>query len=148
MFDIHFADPTRETVGQRKSRKENKASGLSRGSSLRSSKSSDSAVGHVKPNLLNLFGSSHTKKGDLTRDGSHSKLSVLRTGEASKSSRRISSYTVASESSVNDFARPGNAQRPSIGVLALSAFDADADSSSQSEGEGCSCPSNKKLIIL
>ena len=134
MFDIHFADPTRETVGQRKSRKESKASSLSRGSSLRSSKSSESASG-PKPSLLNIFGSGHSKKSALTRNGSQSKLSVLRTGEASKSSRRISSYTVASHSSAPESTVSSRAYRPGIGVFALSTFDTDADVSGQSEGK-------------
>jgi hypothetical protein len=134
MFDTHFADPiTRETVGQRKSRKESQ-NGLSRGSSIRSSHSSSSAKSHPKPSLLNLFSSGHKSKSNLTRNSSQSKLSALRTSEASKTSRRISSYTVGSEPSIRESTTPTKTQKPGVGVLTLSGFDADADFSGHSEG--------------
>jgi hypothetical protein len=134
MFDTHFADPTRETVGQRKSRKES-ASELSRGSSLRSSESSNSAKSHPKPSLLNLFSSGHKQKSSLTRNSSQSKLAALRIGEASKTSRRISSYTAGSEPSIQKSTCPTKTQESGVGVLSLSGFDTEADYSGHSEGK-------------
>lgn len=129
MFDVHYTDPSRETVGQRKIRKESKASGISRGSSIRSSNSSDSSQSHNRPALLSLFGGSSSKRIGLTRTGSQSKLSALKGPDASKTSRRISSYTVASDSSVRDF-EPSTSKEASKGPFP---FDQDTDLSCASE---------------
>ncbi|TVY32649.1 hypothetical protein LSUB1_G007787 [Lachnellula subtilissima] len=132
MFDISWTDPTRETVGQRKNRKEQEANGLSRGTSIRSSQSSESAQSQAKPALFSLFGGS--RKGGLRRSGSHSKLSALRTEQSIKASRRISSYTVASETSRSEL--PGQAittRIPVNGFFAGPPYNADGPQSSSSE---------------
>jgi len=107
MFDVSWVDPTRETVGQRKNRKENSstARSISR-SSIHSSgsASTDSPSTKSKPSILNLFGS--VKSPTLSRAGSHPKLSGLRTQDATKASRRISSYTVTSDTSTHEFPDP------------------------------------------
>jgi hypothetical protein len=105
MFDVSWTDPTRETVAQRKSRKDQHANSLRQTPSIRSSRSTDSSQAVAKPSLLNLFTGS--KKGDLTRTGSQPKLSALRPESSkSKASRRVSSYTVASEHSSHDVSIP------------------------------------------
>jgi hypothetical protein len=50
---------------------------------------------------LNLFGS--VKTPSLSRTGSHPKISSLRAQDASRASRRISSYTVTSDTSAQEF---------------------------------------------
>ena len=133
MFDISWTDPTRETVGQRKNRKEQQANGISRGTSIRSSRSSKSSQSQAKPALLSLFGGS--KKGGLRRSGSHSKLSVLRNEQGTKASRRISSYTVASGTSKSEPPGPAITTRiPVNGFFAGPPYNADGPQSSSSEG--------------
>lgn len=134
MFGIHFADPTRETVGQRRLRKGSKGNELSRASSLRSSRSSDSAQRDVKQSLLNLFGGGHDDRNALAQPGSHSKLSVLRAGEAGKSSRRVSSYTVVSDSPIRNFTGPGKRRNSGTDNVTSTAIEPDADCSGRSEG--------------
>jgi hypothetical protein len=132
MFDISWTDPTRETVGQRKTRKEQQANGLSRAPSTRSSKSSGSSQTQAKPALFSLFGGS---KKILGRAGSHSKLSALRNEQALKASRRISSYTVASDSSAHEPPVPTTTTRiPVNGFFAGPPYNAESQSSS-SEGK-------------
>ncbi|TVY49783.1 hypothetical protein LCER1_G008132 [Lachnellula cervina] len=132
MFDISWTDPTRETVGQRKNRKEQQANGLSRGTSIRSSRSSESAQSQAKPALFSLFGGS--KKGGLRRSGSHSKVSALRTEPSTKASRRISSYTVGSETSRSELPGPVTTTRiPVNGFFAGPPYNADGPQSSSSE---------------
>jgi hypothetical protein len=100
MFDVSWVDPTRETVGQRKTRKEHPTS-VSRRTSIHSSKSLETSPNKAKPSLLNLFGG--VKTPPLKRTGSHPKLSALRVQDETKSPRRISSYTVASDTSTQEF---------------------------------------------
>jgi len=108
MFDVSWTDPTRETVGQRKSRKDQHANSLRQTPSIRSSRSTNSSQVVAKSSLLNLF--TGGKKGDLTRTGSQPKLSALRPESSkSKASRRVSSYTVASDSSSHDVSIPTTA---------------------------------------
>lgn len=105
MFDVSWVDPTRETVGQRKNRKEHSIStrSVSRRSSIHSSGSgsTESPSTKTKTSLLNLFGS--VKTPSLSRTGSHPKISSLRAQDASRASRRISSYTVTSDTSAQEF---------------------------------------------
>jgi hypothetical protein len=105
MFDVSWVDPKRETVGQRKNRKE-QSSIVSRRSSIHSSGSgsTESPSTKSKPSLLNLFGSVKTPSPDRT--GPHSKLSGLRAQDATKASRRISSYTVTSDTSSQEISGP------------------------------------------
>jgi hypothetical protein len=105
MFDVSWTDPTRETVGQRKSRKDQHANSLRQTPSIRSSRSTDSSQAVAKPSLLNLF--TGGKKGDLIRTGSQPKLSALRPESSkSKASRRASSYTVSSDHSSHEVSIP------------------------------------------
>ncbi|KAH8784454.1 hypothetical protein BGZ57DRAFT_818917 [Hyaloscypha finlandica] len=108
MFDVSWVDPTRETVGQRKNRKEHSIStrSVSRRSSIHSSGSgsTESPSTKTKTSLLNLFGS--VKTPSLSRTGSHPKISSLRAQDASKAPRRISSYTVTSDTSTQEFSDP------------------------------------------
>jgi hypothetical protein len=105
MFDVSWVDPKRETVGQRKNRKE-QSSIVSRRSSIHSSRSgsTESPSTKSKPSLLNLFGS--VKTPSLDRTGSHPKLSGLRAQDATKASRRTSSYTVTSDTSSQEISGP------------------------------------------
>ncbi|KAG4429533.1 hypothetical protein IFR05_014982 [Cadophora sp. M221] len=105
MFDVSWTDPARETVGQRKTRKEQEAvngtsrkiPGLSRGSSLRSSNSSGSTFGQKKPSFLNLFGSG--RKEGPSRVGYRTQTPVSTIEEPVSSSQRLSDYTADSDSS-------------------------------------------------
>ncbi|KAH6667908.1 hypothetical protein B0J14DRAFT_488964 [Halenospora varia] len=108
MFDISWTDPKRETVGERKNRKELQSNGHSapsRTSSTRSSKSPESLAQHSRPSVFSRLGG---KKANLNRVGSNTKLSVLRNDDSIKASRRVSSYTVASASPSPGVAGPSN----------------------------------------
>lgn len=97
MFDVSWTDPTRETVGQRKHRKESKDHHTNEAQQVRYEKGSESngSFSQNRPSLLNLFGG--TSKTNIVRSGSHSKLSTLRNDEKqARASRRISSYTISS----------------------------------------------------
>ncbi|KAF4626591.1 hypothetical protein G7Y89_g11567 [Cudoniella acicularis] len=155
MFDISWTDPKRETVGQRKSRKEQHNSGqnvgqnngqssgpdggqasgntgVSRGSSVRSSGSTQTSPDHTRLTLLSLLGG---RKGGLARRGSHSKPSALKNDEATKASRRVSSYTVASDSSIHEPSKPGTTTTRILanGFFADPPYDRDSEFSSTSE---------------
>jgi len=131
MFDVSWVDPTRETVGQRKYRKERSTS-VSRRSSIHSSKSTDTAPCKAKPSLLNLFGG--VKTPSLTRTGSHPKLSALRVQDETKASRRISSYTVASKNSTQEFSGTTTAAHfPTNGFFTGRRYPSD-EHSTPSEG--------------
>ncbi|KAK0109916.1 hypothetical protein ONS95_002587 [Cadophora gregata] len=115
MFDVSWTDPARETVGQRKSRKEQEATngtsrntpGLSRGSSFRSSNSSSSTFAHGKPSLLNFFGSS--RKGAPSRAGYRTPTPAPLVEEPLDNSQRHSNFTVDSDSSGHEV--PGTTTR-------------------------------------
>lgn len=133
MFDVSWTDPAHETVGQRKSRKEQKENGISRGSSVRSSQSNESIQQpQNRPSLMNVFGSSGNKKRSIQRVGSQSRLSALPNEEISKPSRRVSSYTVASDSSGQDFAPVSRV--PSNSFFTGGVYSSDAEQSNVSEG--------------
>jgi hypothetical protein len=130
MFDVSWTDPTRETVGERKTRKDQKANGLSRGSSMRSSRSSESSNPLGRPSLLNRF---NGNKKDLTRTGSQPKLSAVRAEQANTSARRMATCTVRSESSVLESSSSTNTTRKPG-----SSFDgvhSDAEQSCTSDGK-------------
>ncbi|KAH7409443.1 hypothetical protein BKA64DRAFT_705208 [Cadophora sp. MPI-SDFR-AT-0126] len=115
MFDVSWTDPARETVGQRKSRKEQEAAigtsrkppGLSRGSSLRSSTSSGSTFRHKKTSFLNLFGSS--RKEIPSRVGYRTDTPAQPIEEPISDSQRLSSSTANSNSSGHEL--PGTITR-------------------------------------
>ena len=102
MFDVAWSEPG-ETVGQRKSRKEKQSNRLSQGSSVVTSKSSDaSSSPSQSPARPSLFGRFHHKKGALQRSGSNSKLSTIQSEGTIEVSKRLSTYTAASDSSNQD----------------------------------------------
>ena len=141
MFDVSWTDPSRETVGQRKNRKDQESNGISRASSVRSSRSSDSTPAPIRPSLFNLFNGS--KKESLHRSGSQSKLSSFRGDHPSKPARRLSSYTVSSQSSQQEApeetaATRGGTRIPVNGLSSRgSSYNTDAGHSSSSEGRRC-----------
>lgn len=98
MFDVSWTDPTRETVGQRKHRKDQTST---RGSSpsIRSSKSSDSSKS-IKHSIFGFFGSGNKKISAPVAVASP-KLPAIKTEQSSKVSRRMSSYTSTSETSTS-----------------------------------------------
>ncbi|KAF7881059.1 uncharacterized protein EAF02_006950 [Botrytis sinoallii] len=98
MFDVSWTDPTRETVGQRKHRKDQTST---RGSSpsIRSSKSSDSSKS-IKHSIFGFFGGGNKKISAPVAVASP-KLPVIKTEQSSKVSRRMSSYTSTSETSTS-----------------------------------------------
>merc|ERR1711977_416439 len=105
----------RETVGQRKTRKEQevangtsrKTPDLSRRSSIRSSNSSGSTFGHKRPSLFNIFGS--TRKDTPSRVGYRTQTPTQSVAEPVNNSRRLSSYTADSDSSGHEL--PGMTTR-------------------------------------
>lgn len=140
MFDVSWTDPTRETVGQRKTRKEQVANGtsgkspaLSRVSSFRSSNSSGSTFGHHKSSLLNVFGTS--RKEAASRFGHQTEAQTTQTSAAGEpQSRRLSSFTASSDSSGQE--TPGTIIRiPSTGFFAGSpSYYSEGELSAQSDG--------------
>lgn len=140
MFDVSWTDPARETVGQRKTRKEQEAAngtsrqtpGLSQGTSLRSSSSAGSTFGQKKPSILNLFGSS--RKDTPSRVGYRTQTPVPTTGQPTSSSKRLSNYTVDSDSSGQE--TPGTTTRiPRNGFFGRSPpYYSEGELSAPSEG--------------
>ncbi|PVH88962.1 hypothetical protein DL98DRAFT_648271 [Cadophora sp. DSE1049] len=115
MFDVSWTDPGRETVGQRKTRKEQEAAngtsrktpGLSRGSSFRSSNSSGSTFGQKKTSILNLFGSG--RKETPSRVGYRTQTPAQPVEEPVSYSQRLSNCTADSDSSGHEL--PGTTTR-------------------------------------
>lgn len=102
MFDVAWSEPA-ETVGQRKTRKDKQSNRLSQGSSVITSKSSDASSSPPRSQTRpSLFGRLHHKKGTLQRSGSNSKLSTIRSEGTIEVSKRLSTYTTASDSSNQD----------------------------------------------
>ncbi|EDO04773.1 hypothetical protein SS1G_07256 [Sclerotinia sclerotiorum 1980 UF-70] len=99
MFDVSWTDPTRETVGQRKHRKD-QASTRGSSPSIRSSNSSDSAKS-IKHSIFGFFGSGN-KKISAPAAVTSPKSPAFRTEQSSKVSRRMSSYTSTSETSTQE----------------------------------------------
>ncbi|KAF7879474.1 hypothetical protein EAF04_000670 [Stromatinia cepivora] len=99
MFDVSWTDPTRETVGQRKHRKDQTST---RGSSpsIRSSNSSDSSKS-IKHSVFGFFGGGN-KKISAPVAVTSPKSPEFRTEQSSKVSRRMSSYTSTSETSTQE----------------------------------------------
>ncbi|KAL5327096.1 hypothetical protein ACEPPN_004787 [Leptodophora sp. 'Broadleaf-Isolate-01'] len=139
MFDVSWTDPARETVGQRKTRKEQesangtsrKTPGLSRGSSLRSSNSSGSTFGQKKPSFLNLFGSSRKEAPSRVGYRSHTPAPTIE--DPVSNSQRLSDYTVDSDSSGQEL--PGTTTRiPKNGFFGRSPpYYSDGELSARSE---------------
>jgi len=140
MFDVSWTDPARETVGQRKTRKEQevangtsrKTPDLSRRSSIRSSNSSGSTFGHKRPSLFNIFGS--TRKDTPSRVGYRTQTPTQSVAEPVNNSRRLSSYTADSDSSGHEL--PGMTTRfPKNGFFGRSPlYYSEGELSAPSEG--------------
>jgi len=119
MFDVSWTDPTRETRGQRKTRKGSHADSLSRGSSVRSSessnskasKSSDSNSTVPRPAIFGGFGIfGGNKKSDLARNTDYQpKLSPLPCEE--RAAKRLSNYLPPQDSSTYTRQTPSSAIR-------------------------------------
>ncbi|KAK6585449.1 hypothetical protein PZA11_002176 [Diplocarpon coronariae] len=137
MFDVSWTDPDRETVGQRKARKEQeiasgtggKPQGLSRRSSIRSSETSGSSFSQ-KPSLLTLFGPSRKDGG--SRIGHHSTLPRAPAADSASVSQRLSSFT-----SETDCSAPGlpstTARISQPGPFVGSPFYSEAELSARSD---------------
>ena len=95
MFGVAWTEPVK-TVGQRKAGKDKEANRLSQGSSIISSKSSESPTSpsQSRPSLFSIFG---YKKGALQQSGLDSKLGTVRSESTLKISNRLSTYTIASD---------------------------------------------------
>ncbi|KUJ21433.1 uncharacterized protein LY89DRAFT_577391 [Mollisia scopiformis] len=131
MFDVSWTDPERETVGERRTRKEQnggssrKQNVISRRSSMRSSKSTESPAA-AKPSLLNIFGSG--RKPAIDRAKSQSKLYSEDVND-----HRVSIYTSGSETSA-----PESFGLPATRIASNSFFDgrsshSDTEQSNPSE---------------
>ena len=139
MFDVSWVDTTRETVGQRKNRKEQSSKSqssrsISRRSSIHSSTSGSTAspsTTKARPSLLNLFGS--VKTPPLPQIGPNPKTSSLRAEEVAKASRRISSYTVTSDTSSQGLSGTTTSTRFPASGFFTGSFLSD-DHSTPSEG--------------
>ncbi|KAG9242454.1 hypothetical protein BJ878DRAFT_169918 [Calycina marina] len=98
MFDVSWDDPSRETRRQHKTRKDAQGSGLSRGSSVRSSesgnsknsRSSETGQGASRPALFGSFGIFGGKKNDTAKVDSRPNPPQLKTEE--KAAKRLSNY--------------------------------------------------------
>jgi hypothetical protein len=134
MFDVAWTEPV-ETVGERKTRKDKKANRSSQGSSILSSKSGETSASpsQTRPSLLGIF---NNKKGALQRSGSSSKLTTVRSETTLKASKRISSYTTASDSSNHDSSSAKTSMRipPHSCSEDGRQSNADTDVSSPSDG--------------
>jgi hypothetical protein len=134
MFDVSWTDPTRETVGQRKHRKESKDHHADAKQQIRPEKGSDASgsSSQNRPSFLNLFGG--TGKTNMVRSGSHSKLSTLRNDEKQlRASRRISSYTI---SSVMSEQIPPTSSCPPTNFFAMVPPRSETGQLSGSDGDG------------
>ncbi|KAF4612826.1 hypothetical protein G7Y89_g15546 [Cudoniella acicularis] len=100
MFDISWMDPDRETVAQRRTRKQNQARGPSRQDSSRSSKSLDSPQPRFQPGLLSLLGGSSKKTGSA--QAPRPMLGSSHSDHFDGSAREILPYPADSESTLYD----------------------------------------------
>ncbi|PBP16261.1 hypothetical protein BUE80_DR013067 [Diplocarpon rosae] len=140
MFDVSWTDPDRETVGQRKIRKEQeiangtdgKSQGLSRRSSIRSSESSGSNF-NQKPSLLNLFGSSRKDGG--SRTGHRSRFPNAPATDPAYASKRLSSFTGETDYSGPELplAPLATARIPPSGFFVGSPYYSEAELSARSD---------------
>jgi hypothetical protein len=73
MFDVSWGDPTRETVGQRRSRKEHEQNTVTTGIQRSASTSSDSTSTKRRPSILTLLNSS---RNDFSRPASQENVSA------------------------------------------------------------------------
>ncbi len=73
MFDVSWSDPTRETVGQRRHRKEHDANAATPAASTRTSASSDSSKSKRRPSILTLFNGS---RKNFSRPTTRAQVSV------------------------------------------------------------------------
>lgn len=150
MFDVAWTDPSRETVGERRARKESKeqnADDLRKVCSSSRSFTSNGSHSQNRPSLFALFGAvgtiNHGKKG-LRRSGSHSKLfTTLPDDRHENSKHRISSYTIQTSISEPESTTNTTSLTNFFDVKPfLERHDPDAQEETQSaasDGEGTCC---------
>ena len=78
MFDVSWSDPNRETVGQRKSRREQDQNTVTPGIQRRASTSSSSTTTKHRPTILKLF---NGNRKDFSRPASRKHVSTQRLEE-------------------------------------------------------------------
>lgn len=137
MFDVFWTDPKRETVGQRKTRKEQQGTNgrktpiLSRGTSIRSSNSSGLNLGHTKPSLLNFFGGG---RKETTRAEYHATLTDVLAQESIQVSRTLSDHTA--KSSTEQRTSGAIPRIPECSIFEENSwYHSDADLSARSDGK-------------
>jgi hypothetical protein len=127
MFDVSWTDPTRETVAQRRNRKEQEQKIASSGSSQKTSKSDDSFRGSRRPFPLTLLNSN---RKDSSRPTSRAQNSLQRPGQAIEQSRNVSNHGCRPQTSVHELPGvPLGAKSP-----AYSFFKADFAHASDDSG--------------
>jgi len=106
MFDVSWTDPSHETVGERRSRKESRdqnCNDLKKVNSSSQSSTSNGSHPQNRPSFFGLFGTlgpiSNVKKG-LRRSGSQSKIPSTQVEKNEKAKYRVSSYTM--QTSISD----------------------------------------------
>jgi hypothetical protein len=129
MFDVSWTDPTTETVGQRKNRKNLESRGLPRRPSIHSTSSSEAPSVQTIPSFLNVFGG---KKQALSRTRSNSKVSS-HTEDFIEASTGALNYTARSEGSGHKLSST-IAELPANGYFTGGPRQSDAEQCSLSDG--------------
>lgn len=99
MFDISWTDPTRETVAQRRNRKEQEQKAALSGSSQKTSKSDDSFSGFRRPFPLTLLNSN---RKDSSRPSSQAQNTLQRPELAAEHSQNASNNGYRPQASVHE----------------------------------------------
>jgi hypothetical protein len=132
MFEISWVDPTSETVGQRKNRKNERPSASShkqhRTPSIRSSRSTNKFSGQAKPSLPNA--SPGNKTPPLARTGSNSNRSKARTEQSVRELEQIFPFTASSCSLIHE----DTTRIPINNMYTGGSYYTEADQSSLSGG--------------
>jgi hypothetical protein len=163
MFDCSWTDHKTETVGQRKSKKDQNGSIKSSGNSTKhrrqaslissSSNSTEPVPPKTKPALLDFLGeNSQSKKPTLNRTKSQSKLSAF----AAEKSINASQWVAHNQASATELpaletygtslymqrprSNPTHGRLPLRTVFMGSSYNSDAEQSSPSEGSYCLNP--------
>lgn len=101
MFDVSWTDPARETVAQRRNRKEQEQKTVSSGSSQKTSKSEDSSSVVRRPFPLTLLSSN---RKDFSRPTSRAQNSLQKPEQAIEHARNVSSHGRRPQTSVHELA--------------------------------------------
>jgi hypothetical protein len=141
MFDVSWSEPV-ETVGERKSRKDQNGKRVSHGSSITSSKSSDASVSpsQSRPSLLGLF---NHKKGAHQRSTSTSRPANNGSDTTIKASKCMSTYTFASDSSNQE----STGAKAIMRIPPISFSEEDQESSTETDADVFR-PSDGMSLIL